>query len=144
MDRRTFLKAALVCVIPLPASAVEVGAAAFEARTLADALKALGAADAAESKDVVIKTPDIAEDGAIVPIEVTSRIANTRTIAILVDKNPFPLVASYDFANGAEGFVSTRIKMGETSRVRALVTAGGKLYTASRDVKVTIGGCGEN
>jgi sulfur-oxidizing protein SoxY len=151
MDRRTLLQyawrgafVALLGVKVPVASAAQVNKAAFEAKTLDEALKSLGAANASESKDIVIKMPDVAEDGAIVPIEVASKIPNTQTISILVDKNPFPLVASYDFANGAEGFISTRIKMGETSKVRALVNADGKLYTASKEVKVTIGGCGDS
>jgi sulfur-oxidizing protein SoxY len=153
MDRRTLLQqagraglAALLAFLFRPLGLLAAGAnkAAFEAKTLADVLKSLSATDAAESKDVIIKTPDIAEDGAIVPVEVTSKIPNTQTITILVDKNPFPLIATYDFTNGAEGFVSTRIKMAETSKVRALVNAGGKLYTASKEVKVTIGGCGDS
>jgi sulfur-oxidizing protein SoxY len=146
MNRRTLLKTLIgsVALLNLQSlSAAQANRAAFEAKTLDEALKSLGAGSASESKDIVIKAPDIAEDGAIVPIEVTSKIPNTQSISLLVDKNPFPLIATYDFANGAEGFVSTRIKMGETSKVRVLVNAGGKLYTASKEIKVTIGGCGD-
>lgn len=146
MNRRTLLKTLVgsVALLNLQSlSAAQANRAAFEAKTLDEALKSLGAGSASESKDIVIKAPDIAEDGAIVPIEVTSKIPNTQSISLLVDKNPFPLIATYDFANGAEGFVSTRIKMGETSKVRVLVNAGGKLYTASKEIKVTIGGCGD-
>lgn len=149
MNRRTVLRRAGLAALlafwgrPMLSFAAQPNKAAFEAKTLADALKALTATDAAESKDILIKTPDIAEDGAIVPVEVTSKIPNTQSISLLVDKNPFPLIATYDFGNGAESFVSTRIKMAETSKVRALVDAGGKLYTASKEVKVTIGGCGD-
>ena len=103
----------------------------------------VGAASAQESKDIQIKAPDIAENGAVVPVEVISRIPNTQSIAIVAEKNPFPLVASFAFAAGAEGYASTRIKLGQTSNVRALVkTADGKFYAASKEVKVTIGGCG--
>jgi len=147
MNRRTLLKhlAEFMTLLALrPLSAAQANRPAFEAKTLDEALKSLGASGASESRDIVIKAPDIAEDGAIVPIEVTSKIADTQSISLLVDKNPFPLIATYDFANGAEGFVSTRIKMGETSKVRALVSAGGKLYTTSKEIKVTIGGCGES
>jgi sulfur-oxidizing protein SoxY len=146
MNRRTLLKTLVgsVALLNLQSlSAAQANRAAFEAKTLDEALKSLGAGSASESKDIVIKAPDIAEDGAIVPIEVTSKIPNTQSISLLADKNPFPLIATYDFANGAEGFVSTRIKMGETSKVRVLVNAGGKLYTASKEIKVTIGGCGD-
>jgi sulfur-oxidizing protein SoxY len=102
----------------------------------------MGATGAADSKDITIKAPDIAENGAVVPVEVTSGIAGTTSIAIFAEKNATPLIADFDFANGAEGFISTRIKMGKTSLVRAVVTAGGKTYTSAKEVKVTIGGCG--
>ena len=115
---------------------------AFEAKTVGDALKGMGASGAADSKDITIKAPDIAENGAVVPVEVTSNIAGTSSIAIVAEKNATPLVADFDLSNGAQGFISTRIKMGQTSLVRAVVTAGGKNYTAAKEVKVTIGGCG--
>ena len=116
--------------------------AAFEAKEMDDALKSIGAAGAVDSKAISIKAPDIAENGAVVPVEVTSTLPNTTNIAILVEKNGTPLAGSYSFSNGAPGYVSTRIKMGTTSLVRAVVTAGGKTYTAAKEVKVTIGGCG--
>ena len=115
---------------------------AFEAKNVGDAMKNMGATGAADSKDITIKAPDIAENGAVVPVEVTSGIAGTTAIAIIAEKNATPLVADFDLTNGAEGFISTRIKMGQTSLVRAVVTAGGKSYTAAKEVKVTIGGCG--
>lgn len=115
---------------------------AFESKALADALKNLGAANLIESKDIVITAPDIAENGAVVPVAVTSKIPNTQSISILAEKNPFPLAASFDIATGGDGYVSTRLKMGQTSDVRAVVKAGGKYYTAAKEVKVTIGGCG--
>lgn len=114
----------------------------FEAKTVAEALKSIGAASAAESKDILIKAPDIAENGAVVPVEVTSKIAGTQSIAIIAEKNPQPLVASFDLSNGAEGYVNVRIKMGASSNIRAVVNAGGKFYAATKEVKVTIGGCG--
>ncbi|OYZ26347.1 MAG: thiosulfate oxidation carrier protein SoxY, partial [Hydrogenophilales bacterium 16-64-40] len=86
--------------------------------------------------------PDIAENGAVVPVEVTSGIAGTTSIAILAEKNASPLVGNFNLSGGAQGFISTRIKMGQTSLVRAVVNAGGKSYTAAKEVKVTIGGCG--
>ncbi|MBT9589968.1 MAG: thiosulfate oxidation carrier protein SoxY [Thiobacillus sp.] len=115
---------------------------AFEAKTVGDALKSMGASGAADSKDITIKAPDIAENGAVVPVEVTSGIAGTTAIAIVAEKNATPLVADFDLTNGAQGFISTRIKMGQTSLIRAVVTAGGKTYTSAKEVKVTIGGCG--
>jgi sulfur-oxidizing protein SoxY len=116
--------------------------AAFESKALADALKSLGATNAAESRDIGITAPDIAENGAVVPIAVQSRIPNTQQISIIAEKNPFPLAATFDVANGSEGYVSTRIKMGQTSDVWAVVKADGKYFTARKEVKITVGGCG--
>jgi sulfur-oxidizing protein SoxY len=115
---------------------------AFEAKNVGDALKGMGATGAADSKDITIKAPDIAENGAVVPVEITSGIAGTTSIAIVAEKNATPLIADFDLMNGAQGFISTRIKMGQTSLIRAVVTAGGKTYTSAKEVKVTIGGCG--
>lgn len=151
--RRTFLKstgAASTVAVAVAAGLMKPGAvlaaewnkAAFDSKNVADALKGLGVSGAADSKDIAIKAPDIAENGAVVPVEVTSKIAGTTSIAMLVEKAPQPLVASFDLANGAEGYVSTRIKMGQTSNVRVVVKAGGKVYSAVKEVKVTIGGCG--
>jgi sulfur-oxidizing protein SoxY len=78
----------------------------------------------------------------VVPVEVTSGIAGTTSIAILAEKNASPLISNFNLSGGAQGFISTRIKMGQTSLVRAVVKAGGKSYTAAKEVKVTIGGCG--
>jgi sulfur-oxidizing protein SoxY len=116
--------------------------AAFEAKNVGDAMKGIGAASPADSKDITIKAPDIAENGAVVPVEVTSGIAGTTSIAIIAEKNASPLVSTFDLSGGTQGFISTRIKMGQTSLVRAVVNAGGKSYTAAKEVKVTIGGCG--
>jgi sulfur-oxidizing protein SoxY len=116
--------------------------AGFESKVLADALKSLGAGVPAESRDIAITAPDIAENGAVVPVAVTSRIPNTQQISIIAEKNPFPLAATFEVANGAEGYISTRIKMGETSNVWAVVKAGGKYFAAKKEVKITVGGCG--
>ncbi len=116
--------------------------AGFESKALADVLNNLGAANTVESKDIVITAPDIAENGAVVPVAVTSRIPNTQQISIVAEKNPFPLAATFDVANGGDGYVSTRIKMGQTSNVWAVVKADGKFFTAKKEVKVTVGGCG--
>lgn len=115
---------------------------AFESKAATDAIKSLGAAELVESKDITITAPDIAENGAIVPVAVTSKIPNTQSIAIIAEKNPFPLAASFDISAGGEAYVSTRLKMGQTSNVRAIVKADGKFYTAIKEVKVTVGGCG--
>ncbi|MDP2852112.1 MAG: thiosulfate oxidation carrier protein SoxY [Gallionella sp.] len=127
---------------PSRAFAVDWNKAAFEAKAVADALKSIGAAGAAESAEILIKAPDIAENGAVVPIEVTSRIAGAESIALLAEKNPFPLMAYIDLTNGAEAYINTRIKMGQTSVIKVVVKAGSKSYIASREIKVTIGGCG--
>ncbi|MFN3544570.1 MAG: thiosulfate oxidation carrier protein SoxY, partial [Thiobacillus sp.] len=100
--------------------------AAFESKSVADALKGLGVASPADSKDITIKAPDIAENGAVVPVEVSTSIAGASSIAILADKNAQPLIGTFNLTGGTEGFISTRIKMGQTSMVRAVVTAGGK------------------
>ena len=115
---------------------------AFAAKKPEDALKSLGRTGAQPSSAIVIEAPDIAENGAIVPIEISSNIPGTTSIAVLIDKNPYPLAAKLDFAEGAVPFVKLNAKMGESSDVRAVVTAGGRHYTATREVKVTIGGCG--
>lgn len=125
-----------------PTQVLAAPRSAFEAKNVADAMNGIGATGAAESKDITIKAPDIAENGAVVPVEVTSAIAGTTSIAILAEKNATPLVADFDLMGGTQGFISTRIKMGQTALVRAVVTAGGKNYTAAKEVKVTIGGCG--
>lgn len=116
--------------------------AGFESKALADVLKNLGAVNPVESKDILITAPDIAENGAVVPVAVTSKIPNTQQVSIVAEKNPFPLAATFDVSNGGEGYVSTRIKMGQTSNVWAVVKADGKFYTAMKEVKITVGGCG--
>jgi sulfur-oxidizing protein SoxY len=127
---------------PLTTMAADWNKNAFEAKNMANALKNAGITTAVDSKDIVIKAPDIAENGAVVPVEITSKIAGTRSIAILAEKNPQPMVANFSFAEGVEGYVSTRIKMGETANIKVFVNAGGKFYSAAKEVKVTIGGCG--
>ncbi len=115
---------------------------AFGSRTLADALKSLGAAGAADSTDILIEAPQIAENGAVVPVEITSQVPNTKSIIVLIEKNPFPLAAKFDFLEGAVPFVKVNVKVGESSNVRVLAEAGGRYYAAVKEVKVTIGGCG--
>jgi sulfur-oxidizing protein SoxY len=149
-DRRRFLQVLLaggacvaaVLLAPARLLAAEWNKAAFDARAVDEALKSIGATAIADSADIELKAPEIAENGAIVPVEVVSRIPGTQAVYIVADKNPQPLVAIFGIGDGMEPFVSTRIKMGESSRVRAIVKAGGKYYGTARDVKVTIGGCG--
>lgn len=127
----------------LPASAfADWNKAAFDAKNLNDVLKAMGGAAAEKSGDIVITAPDIAENGAVVPIAVASKIANTQSISILVEKNPSSLAAQFDILPGTEANVGTRVKMGQSSNVHAVVKAGGKYYVATKEVKVTLGGCG--
>jgi len=151
--RRTFLKLtggagafAAAIAVGLVSSGRVLAAnwnkAGFESKALADAMKSLGATGATESKDIVITAPDIAENGAVVPVAVTSKLPNTQQISIIAEKNPFPLAATFDISGGSEGYVSARIKMGQTSDVWAVVKAGGKYYTARKEVKITVGGCG--
>ena len=117
--------------------------AAFTATDTNTAIKnALGSSDTTVSSDIALKAPEIAENGAVVPITVTSKIAGTESISILISKNPTPLTATFKMGKGAEGFVSTRVKMSKTSDLVVVVKANGKLYSAKKEVKVTIGGCG--
>ena len=116
--------------------------AAFSSKTSADALKSLGTPGAEASSGIVIEAPQIAENGAVVPVEITSNIPGTTSIAVLVDKNPYPLVGKFEFMDGALPYVKVNAKMGETSDVRVVATAGGKHYQATKEIKVTIGGCG--
>ena len=116
---------------------------AFEAKTLDEVMKALGGGAPAQSKDIAfVQTPDIAENGAVVPIAVSSSLPRTESIAILVEKNPNALAAVFDLPAGTEPTVSTRVKMGQSSNIHALVKADGKYYVATKEVKVTLGGCG--
>ena len=137
------MKAALAASLwPLRALAAGWNKDAFQAKTPGDALKGIGAAAPAESRDIAIDVPEIAENGAVVPVEITSNVPGTRSIALVVEKNPFPLAAKFDFLDGALPFVKVNVKMGESSQIRVVAEAAGRHYTASREVKVTIGGCG--
>ncbi len=151
--RRAFLKnagAVGTVAVAIAAGLLKPGAVfaaawnslAFTAKDPAEAIKNAGYSGAAESSDIVIKAPDIAENGAVVPITATSNIPGTTSMSIFIDKNPAPMIADFQFLNGAEPYISTRVKMAKTSIVRVSVKAGGKNYTSSREVKVTIGGCG--
>jgi sulfur-oxidizing protein SoxY len=130
-------------LLPVKALAAQWNAKAFDETRFPDALKSVGALDLIESDEIELKTPEIAENGAIVPMQVTSNIPDTEKIYVFAEKNPQPLVASFTFLKGVQPFFATRIKMGESAKVHVVVLAGGKHYTVSHDVKVTIGGCGE-
>ena len=127
----------------LPASAfADWNKAAFDAKNMNDVLKAMGGSAAEKSGDITITAPDIAENGAVVPVAVSSKLANTQSISILVEKNPSSLAAQFDILPGTEANVGTRVKMGQSSNVHAVVKAGGKYYVATKEIKVTLGGCG--
>jgi sulfur-oxidizing protein SoxY len=127
---------------PLSAFAAVWNKEGFSAKSVADALKGIGATNPATSKDLVIEAPEIAENGAVVPIEITSNIPGTSSLAIVADKNPFPLIAKFDFMEGTLPYVKLNVKMGETSDIRVIAEAAGKHYAAAQNIKVTIGGCG--
>ncbi len=116
--------------------------AAFEAKNMADTLKALGATTPADSKDVQLTAPDIAENGAVVPIGVASTLPNVTMVAIMIEKNPSTLAASFTLPAGTEPNIQTRVKMGQTSNVFAVVKSDGKFFMTSKEIKVTMGGCG--
>ena len=157
MERRDFLHrsgataVAIAAATGLPAARAQnavVNApgwnkAAFDSKTLADAAKAMGATGApVESKDLMLRAPEIAENGNVVRIGAQSNIANTTQIAFVVEKNPSALAAMFDVPAGTDANVETNIKMGQSSNVYALAKAGDKFYFAVKEVKVTLGGCG--
>ncbi len=153
MQRRSFLQGTLAG----SAVAVAIGAgllhprqvlaawpkSAFEAKSVQDAMASMyGTAESTPSGDITIKAPDIAENGAVVPVSITTTLPDVTDIGIIAEKNGTPLSANFKMAANAKGYVSTRIKMGKTSSIIAIVVAGGKTYSARKEVKVTIGGCG--
>ena len=153
MKRRTFLKGTIAGT--MVGTAVGAGLLtprmvlgawptdSFKAKTVNDSIAALhGTSTTKQTSDIKIKAPDIAENGAVVPITVSTKMSNVEAITVLVDENPQPLVCNFSLASNATGFASTRIKMGKTSPVTAVIKSGGKLYINSKTVKVTIGGCG--
>ena len=144
MKRRDFLQMAVLAgaLSSVVRGAFAWPAAAFKAKKIDAAAAELFGAQPAESDAVKFKAPEIAENGAVVPVTVQYDGA-AKTIAVLVEQNPQPLAAAFQISPKSPAHVSTRIKMGESSRVSAMVqTADGQLLSASREVKVTIGGCG--
>jgi len=140
--RRALVAAFALAVLKPLAAVAAWNKEAFGAKSAADALKSLGAANAAPSKDVQIEAPEIAENGAVVPIEISSNVPGTTAIAVLLEKNPFPLAARFEFKDGALPYVRLNVKMAETADVRAVAEAGGKSFFATKEIKITIGGCG--
>lgn len=146
MQRRNFLQlvlgaAATLLLVPVSALAAIWNQAAFGSTTVPGALQGLEIPNETPSADIEIIAPDRAENGAVVQVEVRSRIPNTEAIAILAEKNPTPLIANFMFSNGAEPFVITRIKMAETCDIRAIVKVGDQYFKASRRVEVLENGC---
>ena len=115
--------------------------ASFQVKTLEDALKAIGGTPAT-SDQVSVVSPDIAENGAVVPVGATSKLANTTEMYLVVEKNPTPLSCAFFIPAGTAADVQTRLKMGQSTNVVAVVKADGKLFSASKETKVTLGGCG--
>lgn len=117
--------------------------AAFEAKSLADTVKALGGGAPAESKDVTISGPDIAENGAVVPVGAAAAVAGVKQLLLLVEKNPNVLAAVFDVSDAVEPSFNTRVKMGQSSNVYAVaVMNDGRTLYAVKEIKVTLGGCG--
>ena len=153
MQRRTFLQGGLATgtvAVALGAGLLSPRAvlaawpkAAFDSKSVAESLSSLMGTDTSTpSTDINIKAPDIAENGAVVPVTVQTSLASIESVSLLVEKNSQPLAANFVLGSTAKGFVSSRIKMGKTSNVIAVVKSGGKAYSARKEVKVTIGGCG--
>ena len=129
-------------LLPMPALAAWPQAA-FDAKTLADAVKALGGGTPTESKDVTITGPDIAENGAVVPVGVATSLPGVKRLLLLVEKNPSVLAAVFDVTDSVEANLNTRVKMGQSSNVYAVAMMNdGKVLYASKEIKVTLGGCG--
>jgi len=127
---------------PGSALAEEWNKSAFAAKKLDDLYKALGANAPQQSDQVVLIGPEIAENGAVVPLELESKLPNTEMLAVLIEKNPNPLAAVFSLPAGTLADIQTRVKMAETCNVYLLAKAGGKFYYAAKEIKVTLGGCG--
>lgn len=143
--RRRFGQAAVAVVVlaalaPLRAWAARNNAA-FDTKVLEEGVAAIGADAAVETDQILFKSPDIAENGAIVHLEIRSLLPDTRTIWLFAEKNPQPLVAQFDLLPGLEPFVAVRIKMADSAFLRVVVKAADRFYYVRRETKVTIGGC---
>ena len=145
IDRRKMLRSllAVTAVLAFPKILFAARAdKAFDATTADEAIAELLGAVPTASDKVHMKIPDIAENGAVVPVTVSADLEDVESISVVVDNNPTPLAASFELTPKMVPVVSVRIKMGQSSNVRAIVKAGGNLYSTSKEVKVTIGGCG--
>ena len=123
-------------------SAQTFNAALFQSRNLSELLRMLGASSAADSKEIQFTAPDIAENGAVVPVTVRSQLPRTEQISLLVEKNPDPLAATFQLLEGVEPDLRMNVKMSQSCDVIAVVKADGRFYLARKEIKVTIGGCG--
>jgi sulfur-oxidizing protein SoxY len=146
-NRREFLKllSLMAAAGLLPAGSARAedwNKAAFESKKMDDVIKALGGAAPQQSEQVLLIGPEIAENGAVVPLELESKLANTEWMAILIEKNPNILAGTFTIPSGTLPWVQTRVKMAETCNVYLLTKAGGKHYYAVKEIKVTLGGCG--
>jgi sulfur-oxidizing protein SoxY len=132
-------------LLPSAARAQAAGykTAAFEAKAMADLMKSLGAGAPTESKDVTITGPDIAENGAVVPLGAATTLAGVKTLLLLVEKNPSLMTSMFELTDAVEASVSTRVKMGQSPNVYAVAMMNdGRVLYAQKEVKVTLGGCG--
>lgn len=150
MQRRSFLHLSLLASsasllasmgVLTPRQVHAEASGAFAAKTLDDTLKALNVTPETSDK-IKINAPEIAEDGSVVPVTVTSQLDGTTEMSIIVENNPIPLAATFSFGEGVKAEASTRLKMGKTSNILVLAKVGDKTYSAKQEVKVTIGGCG--
>ncbi|MBV2187144.1 MAG: thiosulfate oxidation carrier protein SoxY [Rhizobium sp.] len=150
MERRQFLQTTVASAIVAAAGPFRTGDAnaawqedAFDARSVADALKgAFGTDKHVPSDAITIKAPNLAENGAMVPIEVVTTLAGLESISLLVEGNQNPLTATFRLSSDANRVLATRVKLGRSSAVLVIARAGGTLYSARKEIKVTIGGCG--
>ena len=153
MERREFVQkssgalalglAASAGLMPTVATAQTAwNKAAFESKTMADAVKAMGGSGATESKEVTLSAPEIAENGNVVRLGAQSAMAGTTWLGLIVEKNPAALTAGFDIYPGTDANMSTNVKMGQSSNVYALAKVGDKFFYAVKEVKVTLGGCG--
>lgn len=152
MQRRFFLKGAMLSVTALSLAGLVTwpkrllamrNESAFESKKFDDAVqKFYGKTKFTPSKDIKISAPNIAENGAVVPVKVSSDIPDAESITIFVKNNPYPLIASFMIADGMAQKIATRIKMAKTSNFYAVVKVGDTLYAHHQEIKVTIGGCG--
>ena len=118
-------------------------APAFEVKTMAELVKMLGGSAPSESKDVTITAPDIAENGAVVPVGVSTALPGVKRLLVLVEKNPSVMSAMFEVSDAVDANFATRVKMGQSSNVYAVAMMGdGKVLFAQKEVKVTLGGCG--